>query len=208
MRRGGGFLLRYIFKLAVMLIPLFVVVFLGLFAYQYISEVSLKPADDKDTAPLVVLGAQVKPDGSPSKQLKLRLDKAVELYKKAPRLIVVTGAKGKDEPEAEAEAMKKYLIKNGVDKEHIFSDDKSFNTFQNIKNAMALLPKGTKKINIVTSDYHLPRAISIAKSLKIEIGGYPSPTDPAYWLKNHLRETLAWGKYFLNRILSASEVID
>lgn len=205
---GGGFLIRYLFKLILMLIPLFVILIIGLFTYQFISEKGLKEAEHNDTSPLVVLGAQVKPDGTPSKQLKLRLDRAVELYKKAQRLIVVTGAKGKDEPKAEAEVMKQYLIQNGIAAEHIFSDSKSFNTLQNIKNAMSLLPKGTKKINLVTSDYHLPRAISIARGLKIEADGYKSPTDPSFWLKNHFRETLAWGKYFLNKILSASEVID
>ena len=68
--------------------------------------------DDYDA--LIVLGAQVKPDGTPSVQLEWRLDCAVEVWQKKQVPIVVCGAKGKDEPEPEANAMKSYLMGKGV----------------------------------------------------------------------------------------------
>lgn len=200
--KGRSFLVRMFTKLLSSAVIVFVFCFILLFAYQFIREKTLQPAKKADTIPIVVLGAQVKPDGTPSVQLALRLDTAWEAYKQMPRTIVVTGAQGKDEPKTEASVMRDYLIQKGVAKEHILMDDKSFNTRENILNALNLLPKGTKKISLVTSDYHLPRAIAVAKDLHIDADGFPSPTKPEFWLKNHARETLAWGKYFLNKILN------
>lgn len=43
------------------------------------------------------------------------------------------GGKGKDEIISEAEAMKKYLIENGISEENIILEDKSKNTIQNMR---------------------------------------------------------------------------
>ena len=61
-----------------------------------------------------VLGAKVKPDGSLSKTLKLRLDKALEYMKENPEtMLVLSGAKGDAEPCSEADAMETYLLGQG-----------------------------------------------------------------------------------------------
>lgn len=55
---------------------------------------------------VIVLGAKVKPDGTLSKTLKLRLDKALEYLKENPEtMLVLSGAKGDAEPCSEADAM-------------------------------------------------------------------------------------------------------
>ena len=51
-------------------------------------------------------------------------------------------------------------------------------------------------ILIVTSDYHVPRALALAKDLGYEATGLGSPCKPEYWIKNHAREALAWCKYW------------
>lgn len=196
-RKSGARLLFGIIKLGVVL---FAAAFLALLGYQLLSE-HLVPFESDSSAPLVVLGAQVNQSGEPSVQLQWRLEKALEVYQFAPRAIVVCGARGKDEPRAEAEVMRDWLLARGVDEKHILVDDKSVNTRQNLRNALALLPAGTKKIIIITSDYHLPRAMQLAKDMGMETGGIGSPIKPEYWLKNHARETLAWGKYFLGKVL-------
>ena len=44
---------------------------------------------------MVVLGAQVQPNGEPSVQLDWRLNKAVEMYNASPCPVIVCGAQGR-----------------------------------------------------------------------------------------------------------------
>ena len=150
---------------------------------------------------IIVLGAQVKKDGSPSVQLSWRLDAAAEAYQSHPVPIVVCGAQGSDEPATEASVMKAYLVNLGIPEDQILMDDMSFSTNQNLRNAHELLGS-TEKVLIVTSDYHLPRSLMIARREGLDACGIGSPTlGGFYWLKNHARETLAWVKYFLVHVV-------
>ena len=58
-----------------------------------------------------------------------------------------------------------------------------------------------QQVAIVTSDYHVPRALAMAKDQGLNATGISSPTLPEYWLKNHGRETLGWMKYLLQKYL-------
>ena len=159
------------------------------------------PAPDGNFDAMIVLGAQVYADGSLSPQLALRMEAALTAYRAKPRLIVTCGAKGAKEPAPEGEAMRDWLIENGVPGGDILAETQSFNTAQNLKNARAMLPETVRSVTIVTSDYHLPRAMRIARDLGYEAEGVGSPCKPEYWVKNHSREVLAWGKYFLNKVV-------
>ncbi|MGI6687354.1 MAG: YdcF family protein [Christensenellales bacterium] len=149
---------------------------------------------------MIVLGAQVDPDGKPSVQLEWRLSAALDVYQQKRTPMVVTGAQGADEPRTEASVMADWLVERGVSREDIRLDETSFNTRENIANAMKFMP-GVKDVLIVTSDYHLPRAMQIARDQGLNPSGIGSPIKQEYWLKNHLRETLAWGKYYLQKFV-------
>lgn len=199
-KRGGG--IRMMFRLIVSLGVLAAMAFFVLFGYLWWQEKSIVRAEGPADA-MIVLGAQVLPDGKPSVQLEWRLTEALARYQAHPMPVVVCGDKGADEPATEASVMAAWLEARGVPAEHILLDEKSVNTRQNIENALQLLPTNAKRILIVTSDYHLPRAMAIARDLDVEPLGSPSPTRQEYWLKNHARETLAWGKYFVNKYVPA-----
>ena len=94
--------------------------------------------------------------------------------------------------------MKKYLIDRGVAEEDILTDPESFNTRQNLRNAKELLKDKpeVQKVLVVTSDYHVPRSLALAKDQGYEATGLGSPCKPDYWVKNHAREALAWIKYW------------
>ena len=176
------------------------ILFALLVAYVCIREGSVLktvPSADQYDA-IVVLGAQVKPDGTPSVQLSWRLDAALEAYRNKPVPIVVCGAQGKDEPATEAETMKNYLAEKGVPEQDVLTDPDSFNTRQNLANAARLLADKPeiRKVLIVTSDYHVPRSMALAADLGYDACGLGSPCKPEYWLKNHAREALAWIKYW------------
>lgn len=193
-----------LFKLVCLCAVLFALAFAGLFGYQLWLEHHIPQAKEDSLAPIIVLGAQIKPDGTPNVQLEWRLERALTEYLKNPRAIVVCGAQGANEPTTEASAMKTWLTERGVKAEDLLADDTSFNTKENLANALRLLPEGIKEVTVVTSDYHLPRALQIARDMGLEPTGLASPIKAEYWLKNHVRETLAWGKYFLGRLLPFS----
>lgn len=100
--------------------------------------------------------------------------------------------------------MRAELIRQGVPEEYILMDDKSFNTRQNIANAVTLLDgREVDHVLVVTSDYHLPRAMAIAEDAGLDASGLGSPTKLGlrFWLKNHGREGLAWIKYWMQKYL-------
>ncbi|MBQ9197744.1 MAG: YdcF family protein [Clostridia bacterium] len=174
-------------------------IWIGLVIFVTIKEKTVPEADPSATQAIVVLGAQVRQDGSLSVQLQWRLDKALALYAEAPQPIVVCGAQGTNEPVTEAAAMRDYLIARGVPQSDIIMEDASFNTRQNLNNAKKLLGDEKRRVLIVTSDYHLPRALALAKDLGLEACGVGSPIKLIYWPKNHFREALAWVKYWLQK---------
>ncbi len=189
-----------LFRIVFILIMIAVIVYALIILHVFINErgvSSTVPSEDQYDA-IIVLGAQVLPDGTPSVQLGWRLDAAYEAYQKKNVPVVVCGAQGKDEPKTEAEVMKGYLIRAGIPDEDILTDPASFNTRQNLKNASFLLKSipGINKVLIVTSDYHVPRSLALARDLGYDACGMGSPCKPEYWIKNHAREALAWCKYW------------
>ena len=179
----------------IIFIQLFLLVYLALFVYVCVVSRTSHPFTKADA--MVVLGCQVKPDGSPSVQLLYRLESAYTAYQKNPMPIVCTGGQGANEPLPEGEMMANWLLEKGVPKEHLLLETTSKTTKENLANALQLLPKKDMHINIVTSDYHLSRALSIAKDLNMQASGVGAPTRPEYFLKNYGREALAFGKYLL-----------
>lgn len=156
-------------------------------------------APGEDYEAMLVLGAQVKPDGTPSLQLQWRLEKAAETYRQKKVPVVVCGGQGGNEPAPEAVVMRDVLNGLGVDEDMILMDTTSASTHSNIKNAMQLLGgRNVTKVMIITSDYHLPRAIAIAEDNGLTAYGIGAPTKLGlrFWLKNHCREALAWCKYW------------
>ena len=187
-------------RLIIGLISLGIILYAGVMGFVLVREkgvaTEMPSAENYDA--IIVLGAQVKPDGSPSVQLSWRLDAAASAYEQKKVPVVVCGAKGADEPMPEAIAMKQYLVNKGVAEEDILTDPDSFNTRQNLKNAGELLKNRpeVQKVLVVTSDYHVPRSLALAKDQGYEAVGLGSPCKPEYWLKNHAREALAWIKYW------------
>ncbi len=191
-----------ILRLFLLLALIGVLCYMGVVAMVWWKETHVPKAENYDA--IIVLGAQVKPDGSPSVQLQWRIDAAAAAWHESPCLIVTCGAQGSNEPAPEAYVMRDDLIRQGVDARMILTDPDSFNTRQNIANAAEkLADKGAQRVAIVTSDYHLPRAMALAEDMGLEATGIPSPTKQGlrFWVKNHGREALAWIKYWGQKYL-------
>ena len=118
---------------------------------------------------IVVLGCQVRRDGTPSHMLEDRLKRGVALYELgASSKILMSGdhgTKGYDE----VNTMKAYAIEAGIPTEDIFMDHAGFSTYETIYRAKEIF--GAKKIIVVTQQYHLYRAMYIAKAAGLEVYG-------------------------------------
>ena len=120
----------------------------------------------------VVLGCIVY-DSGPSIMLKDRLDAAIEYLNDNPEsACIVCGGQGAREPAAEGDVMRDYLVEHGISPERIYVDNTSEDTYENLKNADGIIKENNlnPRCAIVTSDYHVYRAVSYAKSL-----GYEEP---------------------------------
>ena len=193
-------LLRRIVKVLAVLMILGVVCYAALIGYVVYREKHVPVLSDYDV--IVVLGAQVQPNGEPSVQLDWRLNTALEMYNASPCPVIVCGAQGADEPRPEADVMRDLLIADGIPEASVYADPVSRNTYENIENAMNVMDGlGLSKPLIITSDYHLPRAMAIAEMKGLAPQGKASPTrqELTFWLKNHGREALAWVKFWLIR---------
>lgn len=149
---------------------------------------------------ILVLGAGLKPDGTPNYMLQDRLDKGIQLYWEgtAPKLLL-SGDNGQEEYD-EVNAMKNYALNAGVPSEDIFMDHAGFSTYESMYRARDIFL--VKKAVIVTQKYHQYRALYNARGLGIEGWGVVSePRDYAGQRHRDLREILARDKDFLKMIV-------
>ena len=134
--------------------------------------VDVQTAAAYDADAIVVLGASVLPDGTPSGILEDRLDDAVQLYfaGAAPK-IIMSGDNG-DASYNECWAMKSYAVAQGVPSEDVFCDHAGFSTYETMYRARHVF--GAERIVVATQTYHLYRALYAAKGLGMEAVGVPS----------------------------------
>lgn len=112
---------------------------------------------------LIVLGAQWKPSG-PSEVLRRRLDQAIEYLAENPGTkVIVSGGQGENEIMAEAAGMREYLLGKGIAEDRILMEDRSANTYENLVFSGQLLDRQQDRVVIVTNNFHMFRALSIAK---------------------------------------------
>ena len=148
---------------------------------------------------IIVLGCQVKSDGSLSHMLRDRLIRALELYNAgaAPKLLM-SGDHGQNEYN-EVGAMKNYAIENGVPSEDVFMDHAGLSTYDSIYRAREVFE--AKKVIIVTQEYHLYRALYIAKKLGVDAYGVSCDLNVyAGQSARDIREVLARNKDFFKCI--------
>ena len=152
-------------------------------------------AEDLDY--IIVLGAQVYESG-PSVVLKYRLDEAIGYLNENPdTLCIVSGGQGYNEPYAEAVGMAAYLEEHGIPEERIILEDTSKNTEQNMINSMALMPEQAS-VGLVTNDFHVFRAVWIAKKQGMtNVCGIAADSTTLFLPNNMFREFFGVVKYVI-----------
>ena len=155
-----------------------------------------KAAELEDIDCVIVLGCQVKEDGSLSHMLRDRLIRGLEVYDSgvAPKLLM-SGDHGHEDYD-EVGAMKQYAIDNGVPSEDVFMDHAGFSTYETVYRAKEIFD--ADKVIIVTQEYHLYRALYIAEQLGVEAYGVSSDLNTyAGQSMRDFREVLARCKDFV-----------
>jgi len=146
---------------------------------------------------ILVLGAYVFPSGTVSTMLNDRLTIGYELYEqgKAPKLLV-SGDHGQKDYD-EVNSMKTFLKDKGVPGQDVFMDHAGFSTYESIYRARDIFK--VKKVIIVTQEYHLKRAVFVARELGLEAYGVASDKRDygQAMVMYKLREVAARNKDFL-----------
>ena len=110
----------------------------------------------------IVLGAMVSKSGRLSDFLQDRLDVSIELFNNGKiNRFLLSGDHGKVDYD-EVNSMKAYLIEKGIPTDSIFLDHAGFDTYNSIVRAKEIFK--VTDIMIVTQEFHLPRAVYIARS--------------------------------------------
>ena len=164
------------------------------------SIVTKQEAQTYNADAVVVLGASVLPDGTPSTILQDRLDDGIALYfaGAAPK-IIMSGDNGSASYN-EVKAMKAYAIAQGVPSEDIFCDHAGFSTYESMYRAKYVF--GCQRIVVATQTYHLYRALWSAKSLGMQAIGVASDyNDYQKQLQYDIREFPARTKDFFQALL-------
>ena len=116
---------------------------------------------DTDELCIVVLGFQLKADGTMKDELVQRLTVALNSAKKYPKAYIACtggGTASENESASEAGEMAKWLEQQGIDKKRIITEDNSMTTAQNAIFTYDILTSkytSVKKLAIVSSDYHI-----------------------------------------------------
>lgn len=193
-------IIKWILKLILIVIAL--IVGINLFV-KFEGEMSLRSVEQvsgQSYDAIIVLGAGVYGNGEPTKILKDRLDRGIELYKAgaAPKMLM-SGDNGKTNYD-EVTAMKNYCLKQGVPAEDIFLDHAGFSTYESMYRAKAIF--GVKSAVVVTQHYHEGRALYTAKRLGIKAVGV-SAVEKSYTgdEARAVREFLAREKAFMQCIV-------
>lgn len=144
---------------------------------------------------VIIHGAGLRKDGTVTKLLADRCDKAIEIYRHdpTPPYLIPSGGQGKDEVCSEAEAMKRYLLEKGIPADHILLEDRSTTTMENILNSKAIIQarEGRKYTALVTSNYHVYRAMRYARAADLKAIGIGSRTASYYFPSALIREFIA-----------------
>lgn len=163
---------------------------------------------------IIVLGGGLKGGIEVTPLLASRVDKGIEAYREnKDSILILSGGKGVDEKIAEGEAMKNYALKQGVPESEIIVEDKSTTTRENLLFSKKIIDTIGYKGNIlvVTTNYHVLRALLLAKQLGITCDGRGSKTKLYFSINAFVREWISylvlWRREYIRVLISGFFII-
>ena len=147
---------------------------------------------------LIILGCGLRKDGTPTPLLRSRIDRAIAFSEKQKKetgkelTFITSGGKGTDEVNSESASMKRYLMEHGIPEERIIEEDRSVDTFENMRNSKEIIdriaPGAVTAFS--TSNFHVFRSGIFARRVKMRAVGIGAKTKWYFWPNAALREFL------------------
>lgn len=170
--------------------------------WSRLSGLGLSPQQVPPVQSIVVLGSGTL-DGHPRPVLAARLDQAAQLAKLQPQaLVAVCGGVDWGEKESEAEVMARYLQqRHGIAAQRLVLEKLSTSTELNLKLSRPLLAErgvsADAPMAMVSSDFHLMRAMDIAKRQDLPqvypvAAETPLATRFNAWLREYFAMASSW----------------
>jgi len=141
-------------------------------------------------APVLVLGAGVLPDKEPSQILLERLKTALYLFQSGRTPWILVSGDNRSVYYNEPQAMRRWLLKQGVPPTHVISDYAGRRTYDSLRRAQRVF--GIRRLTVVTSDFHLPRALYLSQAMGLEAQGVAAKSRQLPW---HSRASLWFREY-------------
>lgn len=151
---------------------------------------------------IIVLGARVV-ETRITPLLAARIDKGIELLENSPdAMLIMSGGQGPGEETAEGEAMAEYARQRGVNSEKIIVEGQSCSTEENLLFSRALMEKANPKVIVVTTAYHVFRALLLARRQGMKCVGVGAKTKWYFTWNALIREfigylCLTWKRHVL-----------
>lgn len=164
-------------------------------------SVNMLRCADKDSEGadcVIVLGCQVQGE-IPSYMLQDRLAVAKRLLDENPSAVcIVSGGQGNREYITEAEAMRRWLVKRGIDDSRIIMEDKATSTKENLLYSAEIVKEREigGHLVVVTNEFHQYRADIFAKRAGLSVGHASAKTSTRLILNYWIREWLGLVKAF------------
>ncbi|MCR5517573.1 MAG: YdcF family protein [Lachnospiraceae bacterium] len=194
--KGNEYIWDAFFVGAAYIVSFFECVFLFIMITAFLSTRHY-PVYDKDY--VIILGCGFRKDGTLTPLLKGRVDSALrfekEQYEKTGKhaKFIPSGGQGPDEVMSESEAMKRYMLAQGIPEASILTEDKSTNTRQNIKYSKQVIEEdnGTAadvKAAFATTNYHIFRGYILSGMYGLDVEGISAKTKWYFFPNAFLRE--------------------
>jgi uncharacterized SAM-binding protein YcdF (DUF218 family) len=203
-------------KLVILFSKLFLILFL-FFGYTPLSSFLLNKIEDyiqtskypaQQLTGVIVLGGSFN-SGLESKERNEvslnnsaeRLTKALEIYKKNPRLLILfSGFSGEPKPQgwSESDMAKKFFLDQGVKLDNLIFENQSRNTFENIKFSKGIIANYKGTWGLITSASHMPRSFFAFKKQSLILEpinvDYKTGTSRMFWINFDISSGLSnWG---------------
>ncbi len=157
-------------------------------------------ADLPDADAVLVLGAAVYRDGRMSPVFADRANVALEVYRAGKvKKVLISGDHSRNEYD-EVNIAKNYFLQNEVPPEDIFVDYAGFNTYDSAARAKEIFE--VNSLIVATQEFHLPRALYLARHAGIAACGIKAdlrPYNPGFyntWRENGARVKAFWRASF------------
>jgi uncharacterized SAM-binding protein YcdF (DUF218 family) len=137
-----------------------------------------------------------------------RLTKALEIYKKNPRLLILfSGTSNKIKPIgwSESDMAKKFFLEQGVRVDNLIFENKSRNTFENISYSKDIIKNNKGTWGLITSASHMPRSYFGFKKQGLVLEpisvDYRTGTSSIFWINFDIKKGLENWNIILHEVV-------